>query len=113
MIGRVGLNEIRPLGNQVIIIRDKIEKVGSIHLSENAQARATTGRVVATGPGFWNPHTGRTRPCLVKIGDRVAFGPYDGMKCVVDGDLENEFLVMSDESCRCIITKAKGKQGPP
>lgn len=86
-----------PVGSQIVIIKDIVSEIHGIALAEESGERATTGIIKAVGPeeiGF-------------KVGDRVLFGPYDGMHCVIDGDYRNKFVIMDSSCVRAYIKKAQ------
>ena len=83
----------RPLGDYVILVKDDITHIGSIELPDSVKGRASTGRVVANGPGVH----------LIYPGDRVLYGTYDGMTCVIDGKQEDEFVILRAECIRAVL----------
>lgn len=101
------LDRVIPTGDQVVVVRDKIEESkGGIIIPQTSQERASTGRVIATGPGRITEQ-GQLVPMPVKPGDRVLYGPYDGMTCTLDTVAEEEFLLMPSACIRAIIEEPK------
>jgi chaperonin GroES len=73
--------KVRPLGDRVMVQREKSEKIspGGIHIPDAAQEKTTIGIVIATGPGKFLD-SGRFVEVSVKKGDRVLFGRYAGQE---------------------------------
>jgi chaperonin GroES len=83
--------KFQPLGNRVLVERDKVEeKIGDLYLPENSQAAATSGKVVSTG---WDVQT-------LSDGDRVLFGKYAGTEIKVNGV---EQLILKEEEVLGIL----------
>lgn len=72
--------DLKPLSNNILVKVKEIPKStpGGLYIPENAQVRPSEGVVVAIGPGKANPETGAISSILVKVGDNVVYGKYDG-----------------------------------
>lgn len=72
---------IRPLGDRVMVRRDKKEEKtpGGILIPDMAQEKTVSGIVIATGPGKFLD-SGRFVEVSVKKGDHVLFGRYAGQE---------------------------------
>ena len=89
-------NNIKPLGNRVLIKRAKAQtSKGGILLPDNAQEKQKEGLVVAVGPGKVDEQ-GNRETMNVKLGDRVLFSSYSGTE-VKDLSDEDEYLIMSED----------------
>lgn len=75
-----------PLDDRIVIERvEAPEKTaGGLFIPDSAQEKPTVGKVVAVGRGHRDAK-GRTRPCDVKVGDRVLFTAWSGSEIEVDG----------------------------
>ncbi len=80
------LARFNPLDDRIVIERVVAEErtAGGLYIPDTAQEKPTTGRVVAVGRGHRDAK-GRTRPCDVKVGDRVLFTAWSGSEIEVDG----------------------------
>ena len=76
---------IKPLDDFVLVERIKSKEMseGGIYLPDNSRVKATTGQVLAIGPGRW-VEDGVLEPMKVAVGEKVIFGKYSGVE--VDGD---------------------------
>lgn len=89
-------NNIKPLGNRVLIKRAKAQtSKGGILLPDVAQEKQKEGLVVAVGPGKTDDQ-GRHEQMNVKPGDKVLFSSYAGTE-VKDASDDDEYLIMSEE----------------
>ena len=88
-------NNIKPLGNRVLIQRFKAQSTkGGILLPDSAQEKPKEGIVIATGPGKTDEQ-GKQELMNVKPGDKVLFSSYSGTE-VKNLSEEEEFLIMSE-----------------
>ena len=82
-------------GRRVLVTPDVVEKVGSIHMPENAQQISSTGTIVGVGPAVQNPE--------IVVGIRCVFGSFDGLTCHIDGDRERLVRVLDESSVASLI----------
>lgn len=74
------MSKVRPLGDRVLVRREKpAEKIGLIHVPENAQEKTQRGVVLAVGPGRVLD-SGRVVEMSVKKGDKIVFSRYAGQE---------------------------------
>jgi chaperonin GroES len=78
---------VRPLSDRVLLKRSESETQtkGGIIIPDTAKEKPQQGVIVAVGPGFVRDDGSRREP-LVKVGDRVMFGRYDGTEVTIDGE---------------------------
>jgi chaperonin GroES len=78
---------IRPLNDRIVVKRVAAEQKtkGGIIIPDSAKEKPVEGEVLAVGPGAVRDDGGR-RELLVKKGDRVLFGKYDGTEVKIDGE---------------------------
>lgn len=81
------MTTIRPLNDRILVKRIEAETKtrGGIIIPDSAKEKPVEAVVVAVGPGACRDDGGRREP-LVKRGDRVLFGKYDGTEVKVDGE---------------------------
>jgi chaperonin GroES len=95
-------NNIKPLGNRVLIKRSKAQTTkGGILLPDTAQEKPKEGIVMAVGPGKMDDN-GKVEQLNVKVGDRVLFSSYSGTE-VKQLSEEEEFLIMSEDDILGIL----------
>lgn len=93
---------IKPLGNRVLIQRSKAQtSKGGILLPDSAQEKPKEGVVLAVGPGKFD-EDGKIVPMNVKEGDRVLFTSYAGTE-IKDMNNEIELLVMTEDDLLGIL----------
>ena len=85
---------VRPLSDRILVKRVESESKtkGGIIIPDTAKEKPIEGIVVATGPGKVRDD-GSRREVLVKQGDRVLFGKYDGTEVKIDGE---EHLILRE-----------------
>jgi chaperonin GroES len=85
---------IRPLNDRILVKRVAAEQKtkGGIIIPDSAKEKPVEGEVLAVGPGAVRDDGGR-RELLVKKGDRVLFGKYDGTEVKIDGE---ELLILRE-----------------
>jgi chaperonin GroES len=78
---------VRPLSDRVLIKRVESENKtkGGLFIPDSAKEKPSEGIVIAAGPGKVR-EDGSRREVLVKAGDRVLFGKYDGTEVKIDGE---------------------------
>lgn len=92
--------KVRPLGDRVLVQREKSEKMsaGGIHIPDSAQEKTTRGVVIATGPGKYLD-SGRFVEVSVKTGDRVVFGRYSGQ----EDRSQQDVIILRDDDILGVI----------
>ena len=87
---------VRPLADRILLKRVESESKtkGGIIIPDTAKEKPVEALVVAVGPGKVRDD-GSRREVLVKTGDRVLFGKYDGTEVKIDGE-EHVILPESD-----------------
>ena len=78
---------VRPLGDRVLVKRVNAgtKTKGGIIIPDTAQDKPTEAVVVAAGPGAVRDD-GSRRELMLKTGDRVLFGKYNGTEVTIDGE---------------------------
>ena len=71
---------IQPLFDKVFIKKDDAtkDKDDLFYLPDSVKGRASTGTVIAIGPGYLDLVTGKFIPTTIKAGDRVFIREFDG-----------------------------------
>lgn len=71
---------IHPLNDHVFLVRNKPADItaSGLHLPESATARGFECRVLAVGPGRWNPNTETRNPMSIAAEDIVILSKYQG-----------------------------------
>lgn len=104
---------IEPLLHRIVVKPENFEELSEDHKyakkigleivkvdeTRNAQASVDVGVVVAIGPTAYKDF-GVSSP--VSVGDRVNYARFSG-KIVKDPATKEEFVVLNDEDCICII----------
>jgi chaperonin GroES len=92
---------VRPLSDRILVKRVESESKtkGGIIIPDTAKEKPIEGIVVATGPGKVRDD-GSRREVLVKQGDRVLFGKYDGTEVKLDGE---EHLILREGDVLAVI----------
>lgn len=92
----MSVEQIRPLGNRVLIKRSEAKTTkGGILLPESAQEKPKQGEVLAVGPGKADDE-GKVQPMSIRKGDKVLFTSYAGTKVEFPGE-ETEYLILSED----------------
>lgn len=98
------MNNIKPLGNRVLIKRSKAKTTkGGILLPETAKEKPKEGIVLATGPGKIN-EDGQLEQMHVKINDTVLFSSYSGTEVKNTENNDEEYLIMSEDDILGILS---------
>lgn len=81
-----GMTHFNPLDDRIVIERIVAPEktAGGLYIPDSAQEKPTLGKVVAVGRGHRDAK-GRTRPCDVKVGDKVLFTAWSGSEIEVEG----------------------------
>jgi chaperonin GroES len=94
--------KLKPFHNQVVLkqLEENEQKVGSIIISDLGKELPKVGTVIAVGPGSPNFFNGEIIPVQAKIGDKVAFPAFGGIKFSVDGE---DYIVVKDPDLITVI----------
>ena len=78
---------VRPLSDRILVKRVAAETKtkGGIIIPDTAKEKPIEGIVAAVGPGKVRDN-GSVREPLLKKGDRILFGKYDGTEVKIDGE---------------------------
>jgi chaperonin GroES len=97
-----GMKRFSPLDDRIVIERVVAPEktAGGLYIPDSAQEKPTLGKVVAVGRGHRDAK-GRTRPCDVKVGDRVLFTAWSGAEIEVDG---LKFVIMRETDLLGVTT---------
>lgn len=97
------MTTVRPIGERVLVRRDKAEEEtpGGIVLPDYAKDTPTRGSVVAVGNGKLL-NDGTRCEMSVKEGDTVVFGMYAGTEIEVDGET---LVVLNEADLLAIVTE--------
>ena len=93
--------KIKPLADRVVIklVEEEETTKGGLILSGSAKEKPQVAEVIAVGPG--GNVDGKDVEMIVKVGDKVVFGPYSGSNTVkVDGE---DLLVMGEHEILAVI----------
>ena len=94
--------QIRPLGNRVLVKRSEMKtSKGGILLPETAKEKPRQGEVVAVGPGKVDDK-GHLKPLELQVGDLVLFSSYAGTEVKTD-ETDGDFLIMSEDDILGIL----------
>lgn len=87
--------KLKPIGNKVVILRDKAEETtkGGIVIPDNAKEETMQGTVIAVGPGHWDAEAGKFVPVTLTEGDRVVFRKFAGTEVKVESET---YLVLTE-----------------
>lgn len=79
---------LAPLNNQVLVKLSKVEDKtkGGLFLGTTSKEKPKEGFVVAAGPGFNHPDTGKLIANPLKVGSLVLLADYSGEKVTYNGD---------------------------
>jgi chaperonin GroES len=88
------MEHVRPLGDRILVKRvaSDTKTKGGIIIPDTAKEKPQEAVVVAVGPGAVR-EDGSRRELLVKTGDRVLFGKYNGTEVKIDGQ---DHLILSE-----------------
>jgi chaperonin GroES len=78
---------VRPLNDRILVKRVEQESKtkGGIIIPDTAKEKPFEAVIVAVGPGAVREDGSRREP-MVKKGDRVLFGKYDGTEVKIEGE---------------------------
>lgn len=92
--------KLRPLRDRVVVKREEAEqKVGTIIIPEAAQEKPVRGRVIAVGSGRVLD-SGQVVEPVVKVGDLVVYGKYQGHEVKVEGE---EFVILGEDEIMGVL----------
>jgi len=96
------VSKVRPLSDRVLVKRVESESKtkGGIIIPDSAKEKPVEALVVAAGPGKVR-EDGSRREVLVKQGDRVLFGKYDGTEVKIDGE---DHLILRESDLLAILS---------
>ena len=87
--------KIKPLADRVLILPVEVEqKVGGIIIPDTAKEKPQRGKVVAVGNGT------KDEDMILKVGDEVFYGKYDGTEIENDGE---KYLMMRQSDILAIV----------
>jgi len=97
------MTKLRPLHDRVVIRRVKEDEKskGGIIIPDTAKEKPSEGEVMAVGNGKVLD-SGAVQALVVKVGDHVLFGKYDGTEVKIDGE---DRLIMREEDVLGVIVK--------
>jgi len=92
---------VRPLSDRILVKRVESESKtkGGIIIPDSAKEKPVEGVVVAVGPGRVRDD-GARREVVLKSGDRVLFGKYDGTEVKIDGE---EHLILRESDVLAVV----------
>lgn len=92
---------IKPIGDRLVveIVKDEVEKVGSLYVPDTAKEKPNQGKVVSVGDGK-KTESGAVLPLSVKAGDVVLFGKYAGTEVEHGG---KTYLILQESDVLGII----------
>jgi chaperonin GroES len=98
---RAHVSKVRPLNDRVLVKRvaSETKTKGGIIIPETAKEKPLEGTVVAVGPGAVREDGSRREP-LLRAGQRVLFGRYDGSEVKIDGE---EHLILRETDVLGIV----------
>lgn len=76
---------ITPTFDRVFVKKDDIEKIEGFFVPDTVKGRASTGTVVAVGPGRFSVEKGEWIPTQFAVGDRVFLKGFDGWRVDYEG----------------------------
>lgn len=92
---------LKPLGSFVLVepCAEKEYTDGGLYIPESARVREGTALVLATGDCVEFPD-GKTRPLRVKVGDKVLYDKFAGVKTKVD---EKDCLFLRENDIYAVL----------
>lgn len=96
--------KLAPLGDRLVVqvLSQEKKTAGGLYIPETSQmAGHLEGQVLSVGPGK-KDKKGRRRPTDVKVGDRILFSEYAGMKTDLGG---KEVRILSETEVLGILDK--------
>ncbi len=85
------MRKVKPLNDRILVkdeAREKEKKLASgviIPQSAEEEGEHQIGDVVEVGLGFYKENGEFLRPLNVKPGEKVIYGKYSGINCIIDG----------------------------
>ena len=101
MAGKQKKPDVAPLGDKIVVKRDKADKAskGGILLPDQAQKKPTEGVVVAVGPGRVLDDGSRNK-LFLKVGDKVLFSKYAGTEVLLDGE---DYDILEEDQVYAVV----------
>ena len=92
--------KIKPLHDRILVrrLKEGEQTIGGIIIPDTAREKPQRGQILAVGNGKVNDK-GHRVPLLVKVGERILFGPY-GQEVVLDGE---EYLILRQEEVLAVL----------
>lgn len=96
---------VRPLGDRVLVKRDKGDEMtpGGLHIPEAAREQMCRGVVIEVGPGRVSDMGVRIEP-TVKKGDRVIFSRYAGQEHGQRYEPTSDHVMLREDDIFGVIT---------
>jgi chaperonin GroES len=93
--------KLKPVNNKIIIkkIEEEEQRFGNIIIPDVGNETPFTGNVIAVGRGTYT-NQGVLIESEVKVGDKVAFTSFSGVKFVIDGE---ELICLTENDILTII----------
>lgn len=96
--------DIHPVEDRVAILPIEEEDMkGSLYIPDAHKSKPVRGMIIAVGPGQDNGDA--VIPCVLKVGDIVIFGKYDGVEVEING---RDTVLMRESSVIAKLTERKG-----
>jgi chaperonin GroES len=98
------MKKIRPLGDRVLVERDKSDEKtpGGLHIPEAAREQMCRGVVLEVGPGRVSESGKRIEPS-VKKGDKVVFGRYAGQEAGQRYEPSSDRLLLREDDILGVV----------
>ncbi len=95
------MSKLKPNLNNVIIVQDEESETtyGNIIVADIDSKRPLTGVIIAVGPGTFDSN-GKRIPIDVKVGERIAFPSFGGIKLTIEG---KEYICLKDQEIITVI----------
>ena len=89
-----------PIHDRVLLRRaEAMDKIGSLHIPDQARELPVRGTVVAVGLGRFLEDGGRI-PCDVQEGDEVLFGKFSGTEVEIDSE---KLVILREDEILMIV----------
>ena len=91
----------KPLHDRVVVKRIETDEKssGGIIIPDTAKEKPSEGEVLAVGPGEIT-EDGKSKPMIVKKGDKILFGKWSGTEVKLDG---HDVLIMKESDIMGIL----------
>jgi chaperonin GroES len=93
---------LQPLADRIVAKPEEAQSTSpaGILLPDQAKEKTQIAKVIAVGPGKWEPGTGKRLPMEIKVGDKVVHSEY-GPNRFKQGS--EELLIMREEDVLAIV----------